>query len=119
MDWTKVVTDPLGLAGFALAMVGLVSKLAAQKRRERWIVPAFYTMALICVVGGLVLAYHRESNITASLKHPVTTPPITSIQTGNIEQTVGNGAAVAGIHGNVTVNPPVAGKESEQKQKGR
>jgi uncharacterized membrane protein len=49
---------------------GLVSKLAAQKRREdkRWIVPAFYAMAVVCVVGGLVLAYHRESNISASLK---------------------------------------------------
>ncbi len=110
MDWTKVVTDPLGLAGFALATVfGLLSKLGAQKRSEdnRWTVPAFYAMAVICVVGGLVLAYHRESNITASLKPPITSPPTISIQTGNIDQKVGNGGAVAGANGNVTVNPPV------------
>ena len=74
-------------------------------------------MAVICVVGGLVLAYRRESNITASLKRPITSPPTTSIQTGNIDQKVGNGGAVAGVNGNVTVNPPVAEKESEPKQK--
>jgi hypothetical protein len=42
MDWMKVVTNPLGITGFALALVfGVVSRVVVQKRRKntQWIVP--------------------------------------------------------------------------------
>jgi hypothetical protein len=61
MSWIKVVTHPLGIAGFALALVfGVVSRVMAQKRNKntQWIVPAAYALW----VGWL-------SPIGTSLKH--------------------------------------------------
>jgi hypothetical protein len=60
MDWTKVVTDPLGLAGFALA---LVFGTVARKRGAGWI--AATLLAAVCIAGGLTIAYRRAEPAVA------------------------------------------------------
>src|ERR1017187_4967591 len=117
MDWMKVIKDPLGIAGFALALVfGVVSRVMVQKRRKntQWIVLLAYALAAACVVGGLALAYHRQS-MTRSVKPGPTNSPALSQTKGSappsrridkIDQKVGSGAAVAGVQGDVTVNAP-------------
>ena len=120
MDWTKVVTEPLGLAGYALAaFFTLVRQVIAKKRGKEapWLVPASYVLVVVCIVGGLVLAYRHESKLAAPSKTTISNSPNTSIQTGSIDQKVGNGSAVVGVQGNVTVNPPVLEKESKPQQK--
>lgn len=105
MNWTKVITDPLGFAGFALALVfAVVGKVMAQKRTKsnRWIVPAFYALAAVCVVGGLTLAYRHEL-----IGAPAKTQ---AMHIGKIEQKSDNGVAVAGVQGDVTVNKPATQK---------
>lgn len=117
MDWTKVVTDPLGLAGFALALVfGVLSPILARKggRDSRWFVPAAYALAAVCVLGGLALAYQRASSAAAT-KSQIPAPAAPSMQIGKIEQKAGGGTAVAGVQGTVTVNAPAPQKEPKPK----
>jgi hypothetical protein len=119
MDWMKVITDPLGIAGFALALVfGVASRLVAQKRRKntQWIVLAAYALAATCVVGGLTLAYHRES-LTVPVKSPITDSPKHSMSIDKIDQKVDNGAAVAGVQGDVTVNETSDKKDPKLQRK--
>jgi hypothetical protein len=109
MQWEKVITDPLGIAGFALSLVfALTTRVISQKRKAqtRWLAPAAYTLAAICIVGGFSLAWHRES---IAVPPPAPTPaalapPPPAIHIDKIDQKVENGAAVAGVQGDVTVN---------------
>jgi hypothetical protein len=56
MKLPKIITHPLGLTGYALALVfGLIGKFGPSNRWP-WLVPAAVAMALVCVVGGLLLA---------------------------------------------------------------
>jgi len=66
-DWTKVVTHPLGLAGFALFLV--FSLVARVKRRDerRWIFPVSLVMAVLALGGGLSLAYRQSKNNPAAV----------------------------------------------------
>jgi hypothetical protein len=121
MDWTKVVTDPLGLAGFALAVVfGVISQATAQRhgRDMQWIVLAGYGLAAVCVLGGLFIAYRRVSPdrtnqdkivepataSTTSTQPPAASTP-SSMHIGEIKQYGNEGAAVAGVQGEVSVSP--------------
>ena len=117
MSWIKVVTHPLGIAGFALALVfGVVSRVMAQKRNKntQWIVPAAYALAALCVVGGLALAYRHESETSMATK--IAQPP-PSMSIDSIRQEAKDGIAVAGVQGDVTVNkPPSEQKDSKPKQ---
>ena len=112
-----MVTDPLGLAGFALAAVfWVLSQIVTQKggRDPRWFVPAAYALAAVCVLGGLALAYQRASSAAAT-KSQTAAPPAPSMQIGKIDQKVGSGTAVAGVQGAVTVNAPAPQREPNPK----
>jgi hypothetical protein len=59
MAWMKVITDPLGIAGFALALVfSLIGR--NHGKNSQWIAPAAYALAAVCVLGGFALAYQRQ-----------------------------------------------------------
>jgi hypothetical protein len=94
VDLSKVIADPLGLIGYALALVFGVSKI-----KPSW----KFALAAACVVGGFVLAYEHQSKPTADAA-ATSKASTTSVQTGPIKQT-GNGNA-AGVVGNVTVQAP-------------
>lgn len=62
-DWTKVVTEPLGLAGFALFLVfGLLSRLKGKDER-RWLPLFSGVLAFVALLGGLGIAFFRLSAI--------------------------------------------------------
>jgi uncharacterized membrane protein len=115
-DWTKVVTDPLGLAGFALFLVfGFLAKL---KRRDlrRWLAPLAMIMAVIALVGGLSLAYVQVRRSAQPV--PVQTKsPAAPSQPTSIQVTTGQGSpTVNGVNGdvNITVDQS-SGKTETQK----
>ena len=79
-EWTKVVTEPLGLAGFALFLVfgylakakkdderrwlSLVAIALAGRHRSRWspsLSLVAIALAVIALLGGLSLAYFQPS----------------------------------------------------------
>jgi len=115
VPWEKVLTNPLGLAGYALCLVFGVVTLIAKKREQkpRWVIPAGFALAAICVLGGLALAYHRETQETPA--KPQVAGPAGQMKIDKIEQKVTNGAAIAGVQGDVTVSPPPPQKDAQSK----
>ncbi len=64
-EWTKVVTEPLGLAGFALFLVfGVLARIKRDDER-RWLGPLAMAMAVVALTGGLALAYLKTPPQTA------------------------------------------------------
>lgn len=58
MDWSKVVTHPLGLGGFALALVfTALSRSKAEKMQ--WLKPAAFSLAGLALIGGIGIAYRQ------------------------------------------------------------
>ena len=98
--WVTVVTNPLGLAGFALFLVFSTLGRLTKRKRFLWASPAAFVLALIALVGGLYLSYRRISSSSSSV-----TPPNTQ-QIGTIQQQNqgSKDVNVGGVQGNVTVD---------------
>ena len=102
--WTAVVTDPLGLAGFALFLVFILlrRRLAPE---VRLVTVSFIALAALCLIGGLGLAYLRQPPAPPPMKEASPTPVPSSQQPSQVHQET-HGAqspAVSGVQGNVTI----------------
>ena len=106
-DWTKVVTEPLGLGGFALFLVfGVLSRIKGGEER-RWLAPLAMGMAFLALAGGLTLAYVKASHEASAAPTAMPAPhPAPTTQVNQVEQkTSGPGSpAVQGVQGDVTIN---------------
>lgn len=96
-SWIKVVTHPLGLAGFALFLFFSFLAKNRQGKKPNWATPSAFAMALVALVGGLALA--RQQNT-----HP--TVPSTEQKIGVIQQNSSGSSTsnMAGVQGNASVN---------------
>ena len=106
-EWTKVVTDPLGLVAFALFLVfGLLAKIKQRKER-RWLSAAAGVMAVAALASGLVLAYLRIQKESSTDSPQAHQPPATSMQQTNqqVQQTTTGPCrpAVQGVQGEVSI----------------
>ena len=105
-EWIKVVTDPLGLAGFALFLV--FAALARLKRRDerQWLGRLAAAMAIGALAGGMLLAYFKIARVRVVASPPSSSAPVSSQQqTNQVQQTTtGQGSpAVQGVQGDVTI----------------
>jgi hypothetical protein len=66
MDWTKVVTEPLGLIGFALSLIFGV--LGVRKGMASWWPIAAMMLAAVSIAGGLFFAFKKVDGDTARLE---------------------------------------------------
>jgi hypothetical protein len=102
-EWTKVVSNPLGLAGFALFLV--FGYLARVKRNDerRWLSPVAVALAFVALAGGLILSYIPTSKLSPPASPSVEAP--TRPQVNKVQQsTTGDGSpAVQGTQGDVTI----------------
>jgi hypothetical protein len=115
MDWTQVVTHPLGLVAFVLALIFGVVGAKWKSHNRPWLLPAAIGVAVIAMLGGLFLAYMQirhtskteigERKVGPTLSEPKrqssqdTKPPVSVRQ-----ETHGEGSpAVQGVTGNVTI----------------
>ena len=72
-SWTKVVMQPLGLAGFALFLVfGLIAN-RKRKAPHNWLFPAALGMAVLALIGGISLSYVQMTQRAAAASKA--TPP--------------------------------------------
>jgi hypothetical protein len=106
-EWTKVVTNPLGLVGFVLFLVfGVLAKVKARNER-RWLVPVAISAALVALIGGLGLAYVqvRAAAAASSQPQPSIAPAVAPQKpTTVIQETSGPGSpAVQGVQGDVNI----------------
>jgi hypothetical protein len=109
-NWIRVVTQPLGLAGFALfLMFTFIGRQRKKTPRAQW---AFYAAACVALVGGLTVAYRQGSGQTNA-------PKTQQMQIGNIQQnSTGNQTVnAAGVQGNVSTDPSSEGGSSDGKKK--
>jgi hypothetical protein len=118
-EWTKVVTHPLGLAGFVLFLV--FGYLAKTKRRDerRWLSPVAFAIAAVALIGGLVLAYVEVSKpVPPSVQTSKPQAPTQQQTNQQIQQTsTGAGSPnVQGVQGDVTITVDQSkGKTEAQK----
>lgn len=110
--WIDVITNPLGLAGFAVFLVFTALSQAGGKNRPFWLMPTFVAMALISLLGGLWLASSSQTDSTATNRNgtataaPGGTSSVTQITSGHGSPTV------TGVTGNVTIT--VTDRDDEQ-----
>ncbi|SRR6266404_4526750 len=98
----KLVTHPLGLAGYALALVfGLVGKFGPSDRWP-WLFPAAIALAAVSIVGGLLLAKVQMQAQAAKGrgKQAAAGGPASVTQSTSGDQS----PAISGTTGNVSVN---------------
>lgn len=107
-EWSRVVTSPLGIAGFALFLV--FGYLAKRKRLDerRWITPIAMLLAVAALAGGFVLAYVQTPNPTLTSPRnsslPVTAPSNSQLNKQVQQTSTGQGSPnVQGVQGDVTV----------------
>ena len=104
-EWAKVVTEPLGLAGFALFLLFTYLGKTKQADHRKWLSPIAFGCAAMTLIGGLALAYLQITKpppAPASLSKPAPPP----VQQTNQVQQISNGPGspnVQGVQGDVTI----------------
>jgi len=124
-EWTKVVTDPLGLAGFALFLTFAMLARVKKNGERQWIFPLACTMAVIALAGGLLLSHERSKRENAEQPLPNETKPMSAPSSNPIQQvnqvdqeTEGPGSpTVQGVQGNVTINVDQSNGTSQDAKK--
>lgn len=124
IHWEKILSDPLGLSGYALFLVfGVVTYVIKQRKpANRWVVPSGFILAALCIIGGITIAYRREQKPSPTQPGPApasastqpATPP--SMHIDKVEQKVSGGNAVAGVQGNVTIQSGAPAQSAKPKQ---
>jgi|ERR1017187_81681 hypothetical protein len=104
--WTKVVTDPLGLTGFALFLVfGYLAKVKRNDER-RWLSPVAFAIATVALIGGLVVAYVKVPKpVPPAVQTSKPAVPTQQQTNQQVQQTsTGEGSPnVQGVQGPVTI----------------
>lgn len=99
----KLVTHPLGLAGYALALVfGLIGKLGSSDRYP-WLLPAAIVLTAVSVVGGLLLAkvqIHAQAEKTRGKQAQSTaSAAVTQVTAGDQSPAISNTGKVTLTYG--------------------
>jgi hypothetical protein len=108
-EWAKVVTEPLGLVGFALFLVFTYLGQVSNRDRRKWLRPVAFACAAITLIGGFGLAYLQMTKpvpapaSTVAPAGPAVVPPVQ--QVNHVQQTsTGAGSPnVQGVNGDVTI----------------
>ena len=87
-DWMKVVTQPVGLAGYALSLVFGYAAKATKSQQRPWLAPAAFVLAALALFGGLFLSYRSTA------KTVIAPPPASCINQDAKVSTTGNGSPI-------------------------
>ena len=117
--WIKVVTNPLGLAAFALSIVLSVLAGKNRARKPAWMIGVIFAMACAALVGGLFLAYLQVQKAAQPTKAGPSPATVNQQHIDQInQQSSGSGAVnAAGVQGSVTTNNAATGEDSTKTKK--
>ena len=103
--WVNVVTNPLGMAAFALFLVFSVLTRTTIAKERRWLAPVFVGIAVIALLGGLALSYKNyHAEVVDNMVQPHdTTISIQAETHGDKSPVIGTVGGDANI-GNDTAN---------------
>jgi hypothetical protein len=116
--WAKVVSEPLGLAGFALFLIFTYLGKVKSGDKRRWISPVAFACAAATLLGGFGLAYIQIAKPVpppASVIKPAgpTVPQINHVQ----QRSTGAGSPnVQGVNGDVTITVDQSNGETSPQQ---
>src|ERR1019366_4327209 len=114
-EWTKVVTQPLGLAGFGLFL--FFSFVAGVRRNDErlWLSRAAAILAVLALFGGLFLAYKQISKSSPS---PIQERSAQQQSNGTVQQrSTGPGSPnVQGVQGDVTITVDQSAGKADGKE---
>jgi hypothetical protein len=104
VPWIKVITNPLGLGGFALFLVFSYLARIRQGAERKWLAPTAVFLALIALVGGLALDFLQVSRSQIP-QVPPNAARSAPQQSNRVQQTTtGAGSqAVQGVQGDVII----------------
>jgi hypothetical protein len=115
--WTKVVTEPLGLAGFALFLIFMYLGKVKSGDKRKWISPVAFACAAATLVGGFSLAYLQI--VTLVPPAFASKPAASSVQQIKRAQQSSTGSGspnIQGVNGDVTITVDQStGKAAPQK----
>jgi len=107
-EWAKVVTHPLGLAGFALFVLFLFLRGKGHRSTSPGKDRIFIVVGICALFGGLGLAYLQTKD-----SKPASPPPSTEQITHGP-----NSPAVSGVKGDVTITIQEDPHPEKRKQSG-
>lgn len=88
MDWTKVITEPMGLAGFALSLVFGV--LSVRKGMPPWWPTAAMILAAVSIASGVFLTFKKVEADTARVETAKATVPASESVRGGTTKSEGS-----------------------------
>jgi hypothetical protein len=103
--WAKVVSEPLGLAGFALFLIFTYLGKVKSGDKRKWISPVAFACAAATLIAGFGLAYLQITK-PASPNGSAAKPAATAVQQPSTVQQRSSGAGspnVQGVNGDVTI----------------
>jgi hypothetical protein len=115
--WTKVVSEPLGLAGFALFLIFTYLGKVKSGDKRKWISPVAFACAAATLMGGFALAYLQITKPAPSTDS-VAKPAATVVHQPSIVQQSSSGAGspnVQGANGDVTITVDQSNGKTSQK----
>jgi hypothetical protein len=103
-EWAKVVTQPLGLAGFGLFLIFRYLARVTRRNERRWLSPVAVGLATVALIGGFALAYEQTHKPPVPSIQTSNQPPVPQ-QTNKVQQSSsGNGSPnVQGVQGDLTI----------------
>ena len=115
-EWMKVVTQPLGLAGFALFLVfGYLAK-AKRNDERRWLSLAAMALAAVALMGSLFIAYRQISKPSLQPAQTIQAQAPTSQQPNSHVEQRSTGEGSPNVQGDVTITVDQSkGKTGAQK----
>jgi len=117
--WVKVITDPLGLAGFALFLLfGLIARLTRNRERQ-WISRVAVATAVLTLVGCFAVEFLGTAKSTDVPKDKAAAGSTPQKQSNEVHQsTSGPGSpAVQGVQGDVAITVDQSSGQSSSAKK--
>lgn len=115
-EWTRILANPLSVAGFTLFLVCAGIAMRTRNAGRRWLSPTLFSLAFIALVGGLASSYWLSLEAGAPQPPSANVPVISAEQTEAYVRLQGSGGGSPNVRGagdNVAITADQSGSKTE------